>query len=198
MKKIRVLFISAQPSVMAALLSFFTSDPLILPDFDDYDNYDKHRKKHEVVVFDDGSLKSNELELINNALTINEPYKKILYTYSTDKDYLSLFENEGIDGIVSKRAEIKILEEAIIKVKEGEKYFCKHINDFLSGKNGIEEKIKGLTYREQEIMKLIKQGYTNQQIADKLCLSVKTIEAHKENLKKKLDLKSIKELHSFF
>lgn len=198
MKKIRVLFISAQPSVMVALLSFFTSDPLILPDFDDYYNYDKHRKKHEVVVFDDGSLKSNELELINNALTINEPYKKILYTYSTDKDYLSLFESEGIDGIVSKRAEIKILEEAIIKVREGEKYFCKHINDFLSGKNGIEEKIKGLTYREQEIMKLIKQGYTNQQIADKLCLSVKTIEAHKENLKKKLDLKSIKELHSFF
>lgn len=196
MRKIRTLFLSAQPSVLAALVGFFTSDPLILPDFDDYDNYDKHRKKYEVVVFDDGSLRSNELEMIRQTLSAKDKYKKILYTYSTDKAYLNFFESSGIDGIVSKRADIRILEEAIINAKEGEKYFCSHIKNFLSGSNKPEAKIKTLSKREMEILQFVKDGLKNKQIASSLNLSIKTIEAHKENIKDKLNLKSVKDLRA--
>ena len=194
MRKIKTLFLSTQPSVLAALVSFFANDPLVLPDYDDYDNYNKHRKKYEVVVFDDGSLKSNELELIKKTLLINSSPKKILYTHSTDKDYLSSFESKGIDGIVSKRADTKILEEAIVKVAEGEKYNCKYVKDFLSGSDCNEVKIKSLSKRENEILKLVKDGLKNKQIACSLNLSIKTIEAHKENIKDKLNLKSVKDL----
>ncbi len=194
MKRIRVLFLSIQPSVLASLLSFFSGDPFIIPDLDDYDNYDKHRRKYEVVVFDDGSLTGNEFEIIKKALSEKTKCKKILYTHSTDKDYFHFLESSGVDGIVSKRADIKILEEAIIKVAGGEKYYCKYVKEFLSGNYGIEEKVKMLSHREQEIMQLLKQGLKNKEIAEKLFICSKTVENHKENIKHKLGLKSVSEL----
>lgn len=51
-----------------------------------------------------------------------------------------------------------------------------------------------LTQREQEVLSLIAQGYTNKEIAEKLVLSVKTIESHKANIMEKLHLKTRPEL----
>ncbi|MHB8337198.1 MAG: hypothetical protein ACYC49_01055 [Ignavibacteriaceae bacterium] len=69
MSKIKVLFLSAQPAVLTALVSFFLNDPLFLPDFEDYywfNNFMKSEsKKYGVVVFDDGSLSSEEMKKVN-------------------------------------------------------------------------------------------------------------------------------------
>jgi two-component system response regulator NreC len=46
----------------------------------------------------------------------------------------------------------------------------------------------GLTSREREVLQLIAEGYTNKEIAEILCLSVKTIQSHRTNLMNKLDL----------
>ncbi|MGC8873834.1 MAG: response regulator transcription factor, partial [Chloroflexia bacterium] len=51
-----------------------------------------------------------------------------------------------------------------------------------------------LTPREVEVLRLIVQGYTNRQIAEKLCVSVRTVEGHRANLCRKLDLRSRVEL----
>ncbi len=198
MRKIKTLFLSTQPSVLAALISFFTNDPLVLSDFDDYANYNKHRKKCEVVVFDDGSLKNNEFEMIKENIPAKENgYEycsyagKILYTYNTNKEYLRFFESKGIDGIVSKRADMKNLKEAIINVARGKKYYCKYVKDFLSEND---KDTKGLTARENEILQLVKEGYKNKDIAEKLFLSPKTISTHKENIKQKFGLKTVNEI----
>lgn len=198
MKKIRVLFLSVKSSLLYATKVFFDVNPLIFSLFDEYNNLNKYRKKCDVVVFDDTSLNSNELDIIISALTDERKYKKILYTDRTDKDYLQFYESHSIDGIVSKWTDIKILEEAIIKTSEGEKYRCEYIKDFLDGNDPIHSKIKSLSIREIEIVRLRKQGYTNLEMAQELNLSIKTIEAHFENIKIKLDLKSVKGLRNFF
>ncbi|MHB8852714.1 MAG: hypothetical protein ACYC6P_05100 [Ignavibacteriaceae bacterium] len=69
MSKIKVLFLSAQPAVLTSLVSFFLNDPLFLPDFEDYYwfNYfmKNGSKKYGVVVFDNGSLSSEEMKKVN-------------------------------------------------------------------------------------------------------------------------------------
>jgi len=54
--------------------------------------------------------------------------------------------------------------------------------------------VEPLTPREIEVLKLIVQGYTNRQIAEKLCISVRTVEGHRANLCGKLGLRSRVEL----
>ena len=195
MKKIRVLFLSVQPSIVLELMRFFTSDPLVIPNLDEYNNFDKHRKKYDVVVFDDGSLKNNESGMLRRILSAKGNYKKILYTYSADKDYLHFFESGGIDGIVSKRAGSEILKEAIIKTKEGEKYLCEYVKNFLYGNNVADEKNKKLTKREREILYLVKEGLTDKEIAERLSISPNTVVNHKQNIKNKFNLKSVNELY---
>ncbi len=51
-----------------------------------------------------------------------------------------------------------------------------------------------LTAREREVLKLIAEGNTNQEIADVLCLSRKTVESHRANIMRKLDLHDVTEL----
>jgi RNA polymerase sigma factor (sigma-70 family) len=54
-----------------------------------------------------------------------------------------------------------------------------------------------LTAREREILKLIAEGYKNKEIADDLCISVKTVEKHRANLMEKLNLHNVQALTTF-
>jgi RNA polymerase sigma factor (sigma-70 family) len=54
-----------------------------------------------------------------------------------------------------------------------------------------------LTAREREILKLIAEGNTNKKIADHLCISLKTVEKHRSNLMKKLDLRNTAALTAY-
>ncbi len=58
------------------------------------------------------------------------------------------------------------------------------------------EKIGKLSKRENEIFEFISDGFENKAIADKINISVKTVESHKQNIKEKLGLQSIKELYN--
>ena len=57
---------------------------------------------------------------------------------------------------------------------------------------------KSLSKREKEVLKLISEEFENKAIAKKLFLSVKTVESHKETIKQKLGMKTIKELYSSY
>jgi len=69
----------------------------------------------------------------------------------------------------------------------------------LEGKKTLKSRTswENLTQREREILKLIAEGYKNKEIAEDLCISVKTVEKHRANLMEKLDLHSIQALTTF-
>ena len=56
MKNISVLFLSVQPSILAAIISMLNADPFILADADSYENLNKQTKKYNVIVYDDNAL----------------------------------------------------------------------------------------------------------------------------------------------
>jgi DNA-binding NarL/FixJ family response regulator len=193
MNRIQALFLSAQPCVLAALVSFFGNDPLITPLITDYDNFDDLKrgiKKFNVILFDDASLKKREIENISNIFFGSLENKRILYTGSTEKQYLQYFICLGINGIISKKSNLEEIRKAIIKVNlEDDCYLDYNLKDVL-----VEEPflgIKYLSFREKQTLQLIKQGFKNKEIAEILFISIKTVEAHKENIKHKLKLKRI-------
>jgi DNA-binding NarL/FixJ family response regulator len=93
---------------------------------------------------------------------------------------------------------------AVNNVLEGKPYLSpgvseKVIEGYLDGRKGAgaSSSWDTLTQREREILKLIAEGYKNKDIADYLCISVKTVEKHRANLMKKLDLHNVSALTAF-
>ena len=84
---------------------------------------------------------------------------------------------------------------AIKSVMKGKPYLSpgvseKVIEGYLQGKGTLKPDSTwvSLSQREREVLKLIAEGYKNKEIADDLCISLKTVEKHRANLMKKLDL----------
>ena len=96
----------------------------------------------------------------------------------------------GAAGYVFKDSPKEELQLAIKTVYGGKKYFNQKLFDILLNveSNGKTESV--LSSREKEILKLIAEEYTNPEIAEKLFLSVRTVDTHRQNLIQKLNVKN--------
>ena len=121
--------------------------------------------------------------------------KIIALTVHKTEEYLRTTLQAGADGYVLKDATHDELMMAIESVLKGKTYLSpgvsgKVIEGYLEGKESqIPASTLGLlSQREREVLKLIAEGYKNKEIATDLCISLKTVEKHRANLMKKLDL----------
>ena len=121
--------------------------------------------------------------------------KIIALTVHKTEEYLLTTLQAGADGYVLKDATHDELVMAIRTVMAGKSYLSpdvseKVIEGYLVGKesNRSLSAWETLSQREREVLKLIAEGYKNKEIAEDLCISLKTVEKHRANLMKKLDL----------
>ncbi len=108
----------------------------------------------------------------------------------------------GARGYVMKQAPTEQLLIAIRQVLKGEIYLSKQVSGqllgaFVSLKPAAGPTLKKLSDREFEIVRLIGKGFTTTEVAEKLGISGKTVETHRGNLRRKLNLKSGAELTRF-
>lgn len=107
----------------------------------------------------------------------------------------------GIKGYLLKTNDKDELVFAINQVLKGKTYFSDLLYKKISFKEdsnpSIIEKISLITKREYEIIRLLCEGESNKQIADKLCISFKTVDNHRSNIMHKLELHNIVELVRF-
>jgi DNA-binding NarL/FixJ family response regulator len=130
----------------------------------------------------------------------------ILSMYTTD-DYIFNAIQAGAKGILPKQDTTKeMLLEAIRSISSGAEYYApsiskKLMNSFVTGiKKGSSSDYShkySLTQREKEILKLYVEGYSNQEVANKLNISVRTVETHKNNIMQKFEFKSTVEMIKF-
>ena len=129
--------------------------------------------------------------------------KVIIITSEIKKEFVSTGIKCGIDGYLPKDVDKQTLVDAIQTVMKGEKYFNAAITnlvfeDFYKGEKSGEKKqrrvMEGLTKRENEVLQAVAQGKTNQEVADALFISIKTVETHKTNILEKLGLRNTAEL----
>lgn len=130
------------------------------------------------------------------------PYIKILFlSMHTNEEFVVKAFSTGARGYLPKDAGMNELLEAINTIYNGGRHFNKAISETLltSYISKLETEnnnpdIQSLTKREKEVVDLIVDGYTNPEIADKLFISIRTVDSHKSNILSKLQLKSSVEL----
>ncbi|HEX8038013.1 MAG TPA: response regulator transcription factor [Chryseosolibacter sp.] len=130
--------------------------------------------------------------------------KVILISSEVKKDLVTAGIQCGIDGYLPKDVDLTILREAIKTVKNGGRYFNEAITnlvfeDFyqkkkLTNMSGKVTLPNDLTKREQEVLALVASGKSNQEVADELFISIKTVDTHKNHILDKLGLKNTAEL----
>lgn len=107
----------------------------------------------------------------------------------------------GAKAYITKNSSTQEILTAIACVMKGEKYICTEIKDILSDQVLNNElslpEVKDLSVREIEVIKLIKDGLSSKEIADRLAISVRTAEVHRHNILKKLKLKNSTALINF-
>lgn len=127
----------------------------------------------------------------------------VLTSHKTE-EYIHESLRAGADGYLLKDATHDELRVAIRSVLNGKTYLspdisAKVIHGYLGmGKNdSVGGSWDTLTHREREVLKLVAEGHPNKYIADYLCLSIKTVEKHRSNLMKKLDLHNASTLTTY-
>ncbi|MEZ4772923.1 MAG: response regulator transcription factor [Bacteroidia bacterium] len=103
----------------------------------------------------------------------------------------------GAAGYLLKTADQDDLLYAIRRVAAGKRYFDQDITQSPPSDNSAFALLSTLTAREREILILIARGKTNQEMADELFLSVKTVDTHRTNLMRKLGIHQVALLTSF-
>lgn len=107
----------------------------------------------------------------------------------------------GAMGYVTKNSSKDELMNAIVEVNGGKKYICEEVKNILAQQELEEENgkpdLNALSRRELDIIKLIKEGLSSREIALRLDISLKTVEVHRYNILKKLNLKNTAALVNF-
>jgi DNA-binding NarL/FixJ family response regulator len=128
----------------------------------------------------------------------------LLLADETNRKTLNEFLDSGAFGLIHKSAHRLELIDAAEKVAKGERYLGKQFSKMmteeykrLAQKKKRPDPVKSITKREREILGLLTEGLTSTEIADKLYISPRTVEKHRTNLLKKLDLRNTAALVRF-
>lgn len=119
----------------------------------------------------------------------------------TQPAYARKMMQQGAMGYITKNSSGDEMSKAIIEIHNNRKYICEEIKTILSHQmiDG-DEQAKGLdslSKREIDIIGYIKQGLSSKEIAETISISVKTVEVHRYNILKKLNLKNVAAMVNF-
>ncbi|HUT68811.1 MAG TPA: response regulator transcription factor, partial [Dehalococcoidales bacterium] len=121
--------------------------------------------------------------------------KVLVITQHDDKEYVFPVLESGASGLISKAGASSELASGIRSVYRGDSFLSPSVARLLvenfqstAGERNKQDPYKMLTGREREILKLLAEGYSNQEIAEMLVITPKTVEGHKTNLMSKLGI----------
>ena len=150
-----------------------------------------------LVIIDYNMPHLNGLEIVKQINSLDYGCKIVIVSMYADKKEIALFKDEGVDGYINKTTPAAELIQALDAIMQGEKIFIS--NSIVKPellKDEFEKKHR-LTKRELEIIKLIKDDFTTEQIATSLNLSFYTVETHRKNIKHKLNFETKQEYYDF-
>lgn len=150
------------------------------------------RKRPNLIITDIRMPVMDGIEATQKILKQQPEIKIIAFTMFDQDAAVSQMLKAGAKGYILKNSSLKELLFAMRQVHKGETYYDPNITLESSGETS---KTKGvLTKRQQEILKLIAKGKTNQEIAEQLFIGKTTVETHRKNMIRKLNLHGAGEL----
>lgn len=158
----------------------------------------------DVVVLDVNMPGKTGLEVTKTLREQEHPARVVILSMHDDPEYVLQAVRSGADGYVLKDAAPAELREAVQAVHEGREYFTDRVTQQLSVglRQEIEEeqvraRLDSLTNRETEVLLHVAQGLTNREIGEKLEISPRTVETHRERVMDKLRIRTVAGLTRF-
>jgi DNA-binding NarL/FixJ family response regulator len=159
---------------------------------------------HDIdMVISDISLPNQDgLHLLKKVKKSHEDVRFLFLSMFIEESYALQAVEHGADGYLPKDVSVNKLVSAIEKIYQGDIYYDRKIADLilkaLINKNikhyGMGESSRSLTKREKEILALVIDGVSNSVIAERLEISVRTVENHRANILRKVGVKNTAEL----
>jgi RNA polymerase sigma factor (sigma-70 family) len=160
----------------------------------------------DIVIMDISMPNMKGIDATDEIKRWREQTHVLIYTMYSDREYITALFRLGISGYVLKREPLQDLVQAVKLVRDGGTYFTdtvrkvlqEHMDELtLAGLTEVRELNNGvakLTVREKEIFALLADGLTPKEIANRLCISPKTVETHKYNIMEKLEVSTVAQL----
>lgn len=155
------------------------------------------KNKADILVMDINMPEKDGIEVLKDLSGSEFPFKVIILSSYDDLKLIKEVMKLGARGYLTKQCAGENIIEAIQAVEDGEEYFCKTVRDKIFNsftrnniKPNAENSSISLTERELEIIKLISLEYSGKEISEELSISTNTVETHRKNLVKKLNVKN--------
>lgn len=149
-----------------------------------------------IVLMDISMPRMDGFEATREIAAMERPPRVLVLTQFEHEEYIKRLVQAGASGYILKSSVVGDLRRAIRTVARGEQYFAQSVSrvmieSFVRSANvaGAARGSITLTPRETEILQFIVDGQTNQQIAKKLHISVRTVEFHRANLTEKIGVR---------
>ena len=152
-----------------------------------------------VIVMDIAMPQLNGLEATRQIIQEVPGSRVIILSSYSDDEYVEQLTEAGATGYLLKQTAANNLIKAIRETRQGNAYFSPSISRrmlehyrraFVSGQP-VRKASETLTSREREVLQLIAEGNTNKQIAAELCISIKTVEKHRQHVMERLNIHDI-------
>ena len=207
MDKIRILLADDHPLIRSGIVTLLQSykDFEIVGEAQDGEEAVEKTKvlKPDVLIIDLSMPKLSGIEATGIITKKHPDVKVLVLTMHENEEYVYQILKSGAGGYVLKSAGKEELSAAIRAVAKGEKFFSPRVSEIMA-ESYVRRKERGetlskgemipLTRREKEILRLVVTGLTNQQIADQLCISPRTVDTHRTNIMQKLDIHDVANL----
>lgn len=191
MDKIRILVVDDHPMVIEGMKAILQQIPFVElcgaanNSFQGLEMVEEYRP--DLVITDINLPEVNGIELTTKIKKKFPAVRVIGMSTFNDRSYISQMIQSGADGFLVKSASKEEIEKAIPLVMDGQMYLSVDVN-----LNKLEKKSLNsqpvITRREKEILLLIADGLTNPQIAEKLFISLNTVDTHRKNLLAKFEI----------
>jgi DNA-binding NarL/FixJ family response regulator len=156
----------------------------------------------DVVLLDIGMPGLNGLDAASRLMSGDCGTRVLILSMHTSEEYVLRAVRAGCAGYLLKRAAVSELEVAVRAVARGEIYLSpavskKVVDDYVARTGGLSDPLEALTSRQREILQLVAEGYTSKAVAERLGLSLKTVEAHRARIMERLNLDDVTGLVRF-
>ncbi|MFY0626568.1 MAG: response regulator transcription factor [Reichenbachiella sp.] len=153
-----------------------------------------NKESIDVVLLDISLVEESGLDLLEDMKLKHPEVNFIMLTMHEEIQYVKESLRKGAMGYLLKESGEKELFEAIYDVSQGKKYFKNKISDLLIMDMSTPSEKKILTDRELTIVRMVANGRITKDIADELCISIRTVETHRSKIMKKLNVSNASEM----
>ena len=154
---------------------------------------EEHPDGIDLVMLDFFLPDGNGNDVIEVVKKCSPQVKVLVVTSATDAPEVVRLAGKGINGVIGKEVESSEMAHIILSVMNDEN--CFGLTRF-QGRSNADSDLD-LTPRETEVMRLFVQGKSAKQIANELCVSLRTVERHRENIYRKFNLNSFTDMIKF-